>query len=136
MNLVIDTGVHQPTDAVRRRILEHAQHLAHYTDDIEECRVRIIPVGSNPAHPSGYMARIDIVTPEGRMVIGDHAGWPHSDKPGVAVDMSFRRAFEVVRQHGRQRRGEVREHRTAEHDEPKVHVSSEPGAAATHPERF
>lgn len=130
MNLIIDTGSFQPSEVVRRRIIEHARHLSQQADDIEECRVRILPLGSSPSHPDSFIARLDIITSDGRMVIGDHAGWPSSDKPGVAVDMSFRRAYEVMRQHARHRRGDVREHKTPEH-QARAHVGVDPGATST-----
>ncbi len=122
MNLVIDTGSYKPSEVIRQRIIEHARHLAQQADDIEECRVQIQPLGRSPSHPESFIARLDIVTSDGRMVIGDHAGWPSSDKPGGAVDLSFRRAFEVVRQHARHRRGQVREHRTPEHGQTRARV--------------
>ncbi len=130
MNLVIETGSYQPSEVVRNRIIEHARHLAQQADDIEECRVQIIPLGGT-THPAGFVARVDIVTSDGRMVIGEHAGWPSSDKPGVAVDLSFRRVFEVARQHARHRRGEIREHKTAAHGQARAKVGVDAAATTT-----
>ena len=126
MNLVIDTGAHHPSEAVKKKIQEHARHLAGQCEGIvEECRVQIVPLKHHPLHKSGFIARLDIIMPEGHMVIGDHAGWPSAQNPGVAVDMSFRRAFEVMRQHVRHIRGDAREHKTAKHDEVRAKVHTE-----------
>jgi hypothetical protein len=117
MKLIIDDSTYEPSDAVRKRIQDHGRHLAELCGEIEACRVRILPVKKHPPQTSGYVARLDIATPDGQMVIGEHAGWPASDRAGVAVERSFARANEVVRQYARQRRGEVREHKSVGHDE-------------------
>lgn len=124
MNLIIDDAAYAPSDAVRKRIQDHGRHLADICDELEECRVRILALEKHAPHGArGFVARLDIGTPDGRMVIGEHAGWPASDKAGVAVDRSFARAREVVRQYAHQRRGEVREHRAVSHDEgPQIDV--------------
>jgi len=117
MSIPLEISFHgmEPSEALRRNIRQHADHLARFADNILSCHVVIEAVQKRHHHGNLYLARIHVTLPGAHVDVGRARP---EDKSHEDVYIAVRDAFNAARRQledfVRRRRGDVKQHSSPE----------------------
>jgi len=100
-----------PSPAVEAAIRRHAEELERFTDRLIGCRVVLEAVGQRHRKGSLYGVRIDLMVPDGPVVVNRQPGQHHAyEDVSVALHDAFDDARRALQDHMRRLDGKVKRH--------------------------